>query len=152
MRAVFVPCLCCYDRDKVAAHLAKMGGAGSSARQVQRIRSICRAFFDECRSAESDAERGVHDTAAAPVPHAAAAVTPAAAAAASADANSEAGGAAREGVAVAGAADAVRARLHECAGFVAVLSLLLQPFEEWERCKRFVVVSCETLPSPVTFW
>lgn len=35
----------------------------------------------------------------------------------------------------------MRSRLHECAGFVAVVSLLLQPLEEWERCKRFILVS-----------
>ena len=99
---------------QAAAHLAKMGGTASGARQAQRLRSICRAFIDECRSAEADGERGRE------------------AAAASSGRSTAATGTAAEGV---------RSRLHECAGFVAVLTLLLQPLEEWARCKRFVLVS-----------
>lgn len=39
------------------------------------------------------------------------------------------------------AADSVLGRLHECAGFVAVLTLLLHTREDWERSKGVLVVS-----------
>ncbi len=103
-------------KQQAAAHLAKTGGTTSSARQAQRLRSICRAFFDECRSAEADGERGASG-----------------AAAASATAGSSSSSPS--------VAEGVRSRLHECAGFVAVLTLLLQPAQEWARSKRFVLVS-----------
>lgn len=120
---------------QVAAHLAKHSVIGSNARQAQRVRSICRAFFDECRLAEADAERGRHPTLTAN------------------SAGDGDGGGSGSGSGSSGArgrtgslgGDGVRARIHECAGFVAVLALLLQTFEEWERSKRFLLVSASRL-------
>ncbi|CAN0563948.1 unnamed protein product, partial [Ectocarpus sp. 12 AP-2014] len=109
---------------QAAAHLANMTGTSSGARQAQRLRSICRAFFDECRLAEADAERG-HDVAVA---------TPAAG-----GTTAGGGGAAAAAARPPVVPEGVRSRLHECSGFVAVLTLLLQPVEEWTRCKRFVL-------------
>ena len=53
----------------------------------------------------------------------------------------EPGGAVGSGSGGGVAADGVLGRLHECAGFVAVLALLLLPLDEWEECKRYIVVS-----------
>lgn len=102
-----------------------MSGTASSGRQAQRLRSICRAFFEECRSAEADAERGRSAT------------TVPAGGSASGGGEGEAARSPSSPPAVQG----VRCRLHECAGFVAVLTLLLQSAEEWAQSKRFVLVS-----------
>lgn len=58
----------------------------------------------------------------------------------------EPGGAVGSGSGGGVAADGVLGRLHECAGFVAVLALLLLPRDEWEECKRYIVVSAEQHP------
>lgn len=105
-----------------------MNGSASDARQAQRLRAICRAFFDECRLAEEDVEHGRDETTAgisSGIPPVAGNDNPAAG-------GVEARGRLREGV---------RSRLQKCAGFVAVLTLLIQPWEEWQLNKRFVVVS-----------
>lgn len=112
----------------MAAHLAKLNGSASDARQAQRLRAICRAFFDECRLAEEDIEHGRDDSSAGisgGTPPVAGNDSPAAG-------GVEARGRLREGV---------RSRLQKCAGFVAILTLLMQPWEEWQLNKRFVVVS-----------
>lgn len=118
-----------------------------------------RAFFEECRTSAAEAERGrwTADTSSETT-----AVTPA-----DGEAESPAGaggGRTRSGAAVesgpsasarpSGGAPPARsgrrgvvaggegftARLHECAEFVAVLALLFQTIEEWDRCKHFVLV------------
>lgn len=113
---------------QAAAHLARMNGSTSDARQAHRLRAICRAFFDECRLAEEDVEHGRDESSArisSGTPPVAGNDSPAAG-------GVEARGRLREGV---------RSRLQKCAGFVAILTLLMQPWEEWQLNKRFVVVS-----------
>ena len=100
-----------------------MRGSASNARQAQRLRAICQAFFEECRLAEDDAERGRNEPLATGSGEGRTTVD-----------DIEAGTGTGRGV-------SVRSRLHKCAGFVAVLSLLLQPSEEWERNKRLLLVS-----------
>lgn len=113
---------------QAAAHLANTGGTASSARKEQRLRYTCLAFFGECRSAEVDGEHGRE--AAVPPPSGRSTSTVAAATTR-----------ATQSLSSRPVAEGVRSRLHERAGFVAVLTLLLQPIEEWARCKRFVLAS-----------
>lgn len=81
-----------------------------------------RAFVDECRTAQVEAERGRYSEVGTPVKGAGSGV------AASVGASHAVG-------------EGITGRLHECAGFVAVLSLLFQSLEEWEHCKHSVLVS-----------
>lgn len=117
---------------QVAAHLAKASRSGSHDGQLHRLRTICSEFVETCSYAAPDGYGQYHRDVAA-----------------EAGGGAETGGAgAGAGAAVVGggsgggyAADGVLGRLHECAGFVAVLTLLLQTREEWEGCKRYIVVS-----------
>ena len=99
----------------MAAHLAKRGGSASNSGQAHRLRTICSEFVETCRFAEGYVEHGRD--------------------------GAEPGGAVGSGSGGGVAADGVLGRLHECAGFVAVLALLLLPRDEWEECKRYIVVS-----------
>lgn len=120
-----------------------MSGAGAASnRQSQRLRSIMQAFFEECCASAAAAERGRWTT------------DTAGATASDMGSSSGSGGVVVAGISAkdGGMTSSARAgrrgaggegfteRLHECAGFVAVISLLFQTLDEWDRCKHFIVV------------